>query len=81
MPFDLPGVKLGSDIESLFKAVGFVVVQWDHAEQCLDLMVAAIFQLSVLGVTRTEKWRLRLFSIEDTNHESSVLRGYRHVVH
>ena len=43
MPFDLPGVKPGSDIESLFKAVGFVVVQWGHAEQCLDLMVAAIF--------------------------------------
>ena len=43
MSFVLPGVKPGSDIESLFKTVGFVVVQWGHAEQCLDLMVAAIF--------------------------------------
>lgn len=43
MLFDLPGVKPGSDIESLYKAVGFVIVQWGHAEQCLDLMVGAIF--------------------------------------
>ncbi|MDO9450180.1 MAG: hypothetical protein Q7J21_06830 [Rugosibacter sp.] len=43
MPFDLPGVKPGSDIETLFKAVGFVVVQWGFAEQSLDLMVANIF--------------------------------------
>ena len=41
--FDLPGVKPGSDIETLFKAVGFVVVQWGFAEQSLDLMVANIF--------------------------------------
>ena len=43
MPFDLPGVKPGSDIETLFKAVGFVVVQWGFAEQSLDLLVANIF--------------------------------------
>ena len=43
MSFDLPGVKPGSDIETLFKAVGFVVVQWGFAEQSLDLMVASIF--------------------------------------
>jgi hypothetical protein len=43
MPFDLPGVKPGSDLETLFKAVGFVVVQWGSAEQSLDLMVANIF--------------------------------------
>ena len=43
MSFDLPGVKPGSDIETLFKAVGFVVIQWGHNEQCLDLIVAAIF--------------------------------------
>lgn len=43
MSFDLPGVKQGSDIEILFKAVGFVVVQWGFAEQSLDLMVASIF--------------------------------------
>jgi len=41
--FDLPGVKSGSDLESLFKAIGFVVVQWGQAEQGLDLMVASIF--------------------------------------
>ena len=28
MSFDLPGVEPSSDIEKLFKAVGFVVVQW-----------------------------------------------------
>jgi hypothetical protein len=43
MSFDLPGVKPGSDIETLFKAVGFITVQWGFAEQALDLMVAAIF--------------------------------------
>jgi len=43
MSFDLPGVKQSSDIETLFKIVGFVVVQWGHNEQCLDLIVAAIF--------------------------------------
>jgi hypothetical protein len=43
MSFHLPGVKPGSDIESLFKAIGFVVVQWGSAEQSLDLIVAAIF--------------------------------------
>jgi hypothetical protein len=43
MSFDLPGVKPGSAIETLFKAVGFVVVQWGFAEQALDLMVASIF--------------------------------------
>lgn len=41
--FDLPGVKTGSDLETLFKAVGFVVVQWGFAEQSLDLTVATIF--------------------------------------
>jgi len=43
MSFHLPGVKPGSEIESLFKAIGFVVVQWGSAEQSLDLMVAAVF--------------------------------------
>lgn len=43
MSFDLPGVKPDSDIETLFKVVGFVVVQWGFAEQSLDLMVANIF--------------------------------------
>ncbi len=43
MSFDLPGVKPGSDLETLFKAVGFVVVQWGQTEQNLDLMVARLF--------------------------------------
>lgn len=43
MSFDLPGVEPNSDIEKLFKAVGFVVIQWGMNEQHLDLIVAAIF--------------------------------------
>jgi len=43
MAFDLPGVEPRSDIETLFKAVGFVVVQWGFAEQSLDLIVAKVF--------------------------------------
>jgi len=50
MKLDLPGVEQGSDIETLFKAIGFVVIQWGHAEQTLDLMVAAIY-----GKTDREK--------------------------
>lgn len=44
MSFDLPGVEPSSDIEKLFKAVGFVVVQWGMDEQHLDLIVAALFR-------------------------------------
>jgi hypothetical protein len=43
MIFDLPGVKPRSDLETLFKAVGFVVVEWGIAEQSLDLMIAIMF--------------------------------------
>ena len=43
MSFDLPGIEPGSDIEMLFKVVGFVVVQWGVAEQSLDLTVSSIF--------------------------------------
>ena len=43
MTFALPGVEPNSDIEKLFKAVGFVVIQWGMDEQHLDLIVAAIF--------------------------------------
>lgn len=43
MAFELPGVEPGSDIDQLFKAVGFVVVQWGNAEQALDLLVVAVF--------------------------------------
>ena len=45
MAFDLPGVEVSSDIETLFKAVGFVVVQWGCAEQTLDMAVSIIFPL------------------------------------
>lgn len=38
--FKLPGVKQGSDIESLFLAVGFIVIQWGQAEQSLDIIVS-----------------------------------------
>ena len=40
--FKLPGVKQGSDQESLFIAIGFIVVQWGQAEQSLDLMVSTL---------------------------------------
>ena len=43
MSFNLPGVEPGSDIETLYKTVGFVVIQWGFAEQSLDLMIANIF--------------------------------------
>ncbi|MDD2366074.1 MAG: hypothetical protein PHN84_07915 [Desulfuromonadaceae bacterium] len=45
MTFDLSGVEPNSDIEILFKAVGFVVVQWGCAEQTLDLIVSMVFPL------------------------------------
>ncbi|CAG1771874.1 hypothetical protein BAC2_02026 [uncultured bacterium] len=32
------------DMDALFRAIGFVVVQWGQAEQSLDLLVAALFQ-------------------------------------
>jgi len=54
MSFDLPGVEQGSDIETLFKAIGLIVVQWGYAEQSLDLMVAAIY-----GTTDTTKLPLK----------------------
>ncbi|OAI18932.1 hypothetical protein A1507_08495 [Methylomonas koyamae] len=44
MSFELPGVKANSDIEKLFKIIGFIVVQWGHNEQCLDLIVEMIFR-------------------------------------
>lgn len=40
--FKLPGVKQGSDLESLFIAVGFIVIQWGQAEQSLDLIVSTL---------------------------------------
>jgi len=43
MSFDLPGVKQGTELDSLFRAIGFVIVQWGYAEQSLDLIVAILF--------------------------------------
>lgn len=43
MSFELPGVAPNSDAEKLFKAVGFVVINWGMAEQHLDLVIVAIF--------------------------------------
>lgn len=44
MNIDLPGVKPGSTTESLFKTIGFVVVQWSHCEQTLELLVNTLFR-------------------------------------
>ena len=43
MAFDLPGVMPNSNEETLFKAVGFVVVQFGCAEQVLDMLTTIIF--------------------------------------
>ena len=43
MTFELPGVGPESKYEKLFRAVGFIVVQWGMNEQHLDLIVAVIF--------------------------------------
>jgi hypothetical protein len=32
------------DLDALFKAVGFVVIQWGQAEQSLDLIVSMLYQ-------------------------------------
>ncbi len=41
------------EMDALFKAVGFIVVQWGQAEQSLDLIVATLYQN--LGGNRFEK--------------------------
>ncbi|MCX7167779.1 MAG: hypothetical protein NTV11_16095 [Rhodocyclales bacterium] len=43
MNIDLPGVKPGGTAESLFKTIGFIVVQWGHCEQSLELLVNTLF--------------------------------------
>ena len=40
--FKVPGLESGSALESLFIAVGFIVVQWGQAEQALDLIVSTL---------------------------------------
>lgn len=45
MTFGPSGIEYDDDdIDTLFKTVGFVVVQWAQAEQSLDLIVAGLFQ-------------------------------------
>lgn len=39
MLVDITGVKPGSTVDSLFRTVGFVVVQWGHCEQSIELIV------------------------------------------
>lgn len=43
MNVDLPSVKSGSTFENLCKTIGFVVVQWGHCEQSLELLVNTLF--------------------------------------
>jgi hypothetical protein len=40
----LPGVRPGTNAESLFKTIGFVVVQWGHSELFLELLVNTLFR-------------------------------------
>ena len=44
MTFSLPGVKPDSSFENLCKSVGFVVIQWGHCEQSLELLVNTLFR-------------------------------------
>ncbi len=45
MRVDITGVKAGSTFESLLRTVGFVVIQWGHCEQSLELLVNTLFRL------------------------------------
>jgi len=45
MPISPGGTKYDDDeLDALFKAVGFVVVQWGQAEQSLEMIVAMLYQ-------------------------------------
>lgn len=45
MPISPGGTKYDDrELDALFKAVGFVVVQWGQAEQSLDMIVAMLYQ-------------------------------------
>lgn len=44
MRVDITGVKPGGTFESLLRTVGFVVVQWAHCEQSLELLVNTLFR-------------------------------------
>lgn len=43
MNIALPGVKPGTTAESLFKTIGFIVINWGHCEQSLELLVNSLF--------------------------------------
>jgi len=43
MNIALPGVKPGTTAESLFKTIGFIVINWGHCEQSLELLVNTLF--------------------------------------
>jgi hypothetical protein len=51
MRVDISNVKPGGTYESMLKTVGFVVVQWAHCEQCLELLTSTLF-----GVYDGRKW-------------------------
>jgi len=45
MPISPGGTKYDNEeLDALFKAVGFVVVQWGQAEQSLEMIVAMLYQ-------------------------------------
>ena len=44
MPSPTPAQKLASDLDTIAKAIGLVVLQWGQAEQSLDLLVAMLWQ-------------------------------------
>ncbi|MES2581451.1 MAG: hypothetical protein V4627_01945 [Pseudomonadota bacterium] len=44
MRVDISGVKPNSTFESLLRTVGFVVIQWAHCEQSLELLVNTLFR-------------------------------------
>lgn len=44
MRVDITDVKPGGTFESLLRTVGFVVVQWAHCEQSLELLVNTLFR-------------------------------------
>lgn len=45
MPISPGGTKYDDEeLDALFKAVGFVVVQWGQAEQSLEMIVAMLYQ-------------------------------------
>ena len=44
MRVDVTGVKPDGTFESLLRTIGFVVVQWGHCEQSLELLVNTLFR-------------------------------------